>query len=164
MATKPKNNKATRTLTFTQILAGITKHVTTAILLGGASTSEVALAAIFQAAIQAQADLDAARVVVAEKVKAQQAALATARNTEVLLHKWAQATFGLGSTALQDFGFAVARPADTPVAVKATGSAKATATRKAKKAALAAVGQPTATPAPATTPAVVAAPAPAAKS
>jgi hypothetical protein len=164
MATKPKNNKATRTLTFTQIMAGITKHVTTAILLGGASTSEAALAAIFQAAIQAQADLDAARVVVATKVKAQQAALATARATEVLLHKWAEATYGLESPVLQDFGFAPAAVTDKPVAVKASGAAKATATRKAKKAALAAVGQPSAPPAPATTPAVAASPAPAAKS
>ncbi len=164
MPSKSKNNKATRTLTFTQILAGITKHVTAAIILGGGSMTEAALAAIFQAAIQAQSDLDAARTVVAEKVKAQQAALATARTTQLLLHRWAEATFGLGSTVLQDFGFATARPADKPVAVKATGAAKATATRKAKKAALAAVGQPNAAPAPATTPAVAAAPAPAAKS
>jgi hypothetical protein len=164
MATKPKNNKATRTLTFTKILAAITQHVTTAIILGGVSTTQAALAAIFQAALQAQSDLDAARTVVAEKVKAQQAALAVARTSEVLLHKWAQATFGLGSTVLQDFGFAVAKPADKPVAVKATGSAKATATRKAKKAALAAVGQPTATPAPAAMPAVAAAPVAPAKS
>jgi len=164
MATKPKNNKATRALTFTQILAGITQHVTTAIILGGASTSEAALAAIFQAAIQAQSDLDAARVVVATKVKAQQAALATANATEVLLHLWAKATFGPGSTVLQDFGFAIAKPVDKPVAVKATGAAKATSTRKAKKAALAAVGQPSAAASPATTPAVAAAPAPAAKS
>jgi hypothetical protein len=164
MASKSKNNKATRTLTFTQILAGITQHVTTAILLGGASTSEAALAAIFQAAIQAQSDLDAARVVVATKLKAQQAALATARTTGVLLHKWAEATFGLESPVLQDFGFALAASGDKTVAVKATGAAKASATRKAKKAALAAVGQPSATPAPATTPAVAAAPAPAAKS
>jgi hypothetical protein len=164
MATKPKNNKATRTLTFTQILAGITKHVTTAILLGGASTTEAALAAIFQAAIQAQTDLDAARTVVATKVKAQQAALATARTTEVLLHKWAEATFGPTSTVLEDFGFVPDAAADVTAAVKAASAAKGKATRAAKKAALAAVGQPSATPAPAATPVVVATPAPAAKS
>jgi hypothetical protein len=164
MATKPKNNTATRALTFTKILAGITQHVTTAIILGGASTSEAALAAIFHAAIQAQSDLDAARTVVAAKVKAQKAALATARTTEVLLHKWAEATFGPESTVLTDFGFVPAVAADKTAAVKAASAAKGTATRKAKKAALAAVGQPTATPAPVATPAVAAAPAPATKS
>jgi hypothetical protein len=164
MATKPKHNKATRTLTFTQILAGITKHVTTAILLGGASTSESALAAIFQAAIQAQSDLDAARTVVTTKVKAQRAALATARTTQVLLRKWAEATFGPTSTVLEDFGFVPAAAAEVTAAVKAASAAKAKATRAAKKAALAAVGQPSAKPEPVATPAVAATPTPAAKS
>ncbi len=164
MATNPKDTVATRALTFTKILAGITQHVTTAILLGGVSTTQAALAAIFQAAIQAQNDLDAARAVVTAKVKAHKAALATARVTEVLLHKWAEGTYGLGSPVLQDFGFPLAAPAEKTAAVKASGAAKASATRKAKKAALAAVGQPIATPTPVATPAVAAAPAPSAKS
>jgi hypothetical protein len=164
MSVKPKNNIATRALTFTKILAGITQHVTTAILLGGASTTQAALSAIFQAAIQAQTDLDAARAVVTAKVQAHKAALAAARTTETLLHKWAEATFGPESPVLQDFGFALATAAAKTAAVKASGAAKATATRKAKKAALAAAVQPTATPEPATAPAAAAAPAAPAKS
>jgi hypothetical protein len=164
MSTKPKDNTATRALSFTKILAGITQHVTAAILLGGASTTQAALAAIFQAAIQAQTDLDAARAVVTAKVQAHKAALAAARTTETLLHKWAEATFGPESPVLQDFGFAIARPAEKSTAVKASATAKAAATRKAKKAAIAAAGEPTAKPEPAATPAVAAAPAPAAKS
>jgi hypothetical protein len=164
MATKPKNNKATRALTFTQILAGITQHVTTAIVLGGVSTTQAALSAIFQAAIQAQTDLDAARAVVTAKVQAHKAALAAARTAETLLHKWAEATFGPESPVLSDFGFVPAVAVVQTAAVKAASAAKATATRKAKKAALAAVGEPSATPAPTATPAVAATPGPATKS
>jgi hypothetical protein len=89
MPSKPKTNAATRALSFTKILAGITQHVTAAILLGGASMTQQALTAIFQAALQAQADLDAARATVRAKVQAQKAALATAAASEVLLRRWA---------------------------------------------------------------------------
>jgi hypothetical protein len=149
MATKPKDNQASRTLTFTKILAGLTQHVTTAIILGGASTTEAALSAIFQAALQAQSDLDAAHAALSAKVQAHKAALATAATTLVLLHKWAEATFGPESTVLSDFGFVPAKPAEKTSAVKAGSAAKATATRKAKKAAVLAVTEPTASPQPA---------------
>ncbi len=158
MATKPRTNKATRTLTFTKILAGIAQHVTAAIVLGGASTTQAALNAIFQAAIQAQVDLDAAHTALAAKVQAHKSALAAAAAAEVLLHRWAEATFGPTSTVLADFGFTPEKPADRPVANKASGAAKASATRKAKKAAAAAVTSPAATPEPAQ-PAAQAAPA-----
>ena len=111
MATKPKTNVATRTLTFTKILAGITQHVTAAIILGGTSTTQAALSAIFQAAIQAQTDLDAARATVAAKVQAHKTALAAADAAQVLLHRWAEATFGPTSTVLADFGFTPEKPA-----------------------------------------------------
>ena len=158
MTTNRRTNKATRNLTFTQILAGIAQHVTAAIILGGVSTTQAALSAIFQAAIQAQTDLDNARAVVAAKVQAHKAALAAAAAAEVLLHRWAEATFGPTSTVLADFGFTPEKPADRPVANKASGAAKATATRKAKKAAASAVTSPAATPEPAQ-PAAAAAPA-----
>jgi hypothetical protein len=153
MSTNQRKNTAQRTLTFTKILAGITQHVTTAIVLGGASTTEAALAAIFQAALQAQNDLDAARAVVAAKVRANKAALAAAATSEALLHKWAEATFGPGSTVLSDFGFVPEKPAEVKVAVKAESAAKGKATRAAKKAALAAVEASSAAPQPASPPA-----------
>lgn len=149
MTSNVKTNKATRNLTFTKILAGIAQHVTTAIILGGVSTTQAALSAIFQAAIQAQTDLDDARAVVAAKVQAHKAALAAAAAAEVLLRRYAEATYGPTSTVLEDFGFTPAKPAEKSAAVKAESAAKATATRKAKKAALAAVGKPAATPEPA---------------
>jgi hypothetical protein len=149
MSTKLRTNKATRALAFTKIMAGIVQHVTTAILLGGTSMTQAALTAIYQAAIQAQSDLDAARSLVNAKVQAHKAALAVADTTTTLLHAWAVSAYGPKSTVLEDFGFEPAAPADKPVAVKAASAAKATATRKAKKAALAAVGAPTAATAPA---------------
>jgi hypothetical protein len=159
MSTKPRNNQAARTLTFTKILAGITQHVTTAIILGGASTTEAALSAIFQAALQAQQDLDAAHAALSAKVQAHKAALAAAAASEVLLHKWAEATFGPESGVLSDFGFVPAKPAEKSSAVKAGSAAKASATRKAKKAAVLAVTEPTAAPEPASPSPAPAAPA-----
>ncbi len=133
-------------------------------MLGAQARLRAALAAIFQAAIQAQADLDAAHAALRTKVQAHKAALAAAATAEELLHKWAEGAFGPASPVLTDFGFVPAVAVDKTAAVKAASAAKGKATRAAKKAALAAVGQPTATPAPVATPAVAAAPAAAAKS
>lgn len=149
MPTKSRTNKATRTLSFTKILAGITQHVTTAIILGGVSTTQAALSAIFQAALQAQTDLDAAHAALTAKVQAHKAALAAAAAAEVLLRRYAEATYGPTSPVLLDFGFTPETPADRPVATKASGAAKATATKKAKKAAVTTASAPAATPEPA---------------
>ena len=148
MASKVKNNKATRALSFTKIMAGIAQHVTAAVILGGQSMTQAVLTAIFQAALDAQNDLDAARAVVKQKMQTHKATLKTAAATAVLLHKWAEATFGADSPTLEDFGFAPAQPADKTVAVKAEAAAKASKTRKAKKAAVQAATEPSAEPAP----------------
>lgn len=156
MATKVKNNKATRALSFTKIMAGITQHVSSAIVLGGQSMTAAALNAIFQAEVNAQTDLDAAEAVVKGKRQTLKAALTTANATAALLHRWAEAQYGVDSPTLEDFGFTPAQPADKSVAVKAEAAAKATQTRKAKKAAVQAATEPSAqpepTPAPAQTP------------
>jgi len=146
MMSHVKTNKATRNLTFTKILAGIAQHVTAAIVLGGVSTTQAALSAIFQTAVQAQTDLDAARAAVTAKVQAHKAALAAAAAAELLLHRYVEATYGPGSPVLLDFGFTPAQPAEVTAAGKAASAAKASATRKAKKAALSAVGEPSAKP------------------
>jgi hypothetical protein len=153
MTTKVKNNKATRALSFTKIMAGIVQHVTAAIILSGQSMTQAALTAIFQAALAAQNDLDAARATVKAKMATHKATLAAATATAAALHKWAEATFGSTSAVLEDFGFTPAQPADKTVAVKAEAAAKATKTRKAKKAAVQAAVEPSAQPAPAPAPA-----------
>ncbi|HEX8791906.1 MAG TPA: hypothetical protein VF765_13220 [Polyangiaceae bacterium] len=152
MATRPKDNKATRALSFTKILAGIAQHVTAAITLGGQSMAVAVLNAIFQAAINAQTDLDAAQAVVKQKRQAQRAALKTANATAVLLHRWAEAQFGVNSPTLEDFGFAPVQPAEKSAAVKAEAAAKASKTRKAKAAAVQAATEPSAPPEPAPAP------------
>ncbi len=148
MKTRQKVNRVTTADSFAKLLAGITQHVTAAIVLGGASITPQALMAIFQAALQAQNDLDAARRAVSSKVQAHKTALASARRTEKLLHRWAQGVFGPESPVLQDFGFEPAKPAEKSAAVKAGAAAKSTATRKAKKAAVKAATEPSAPPAP----------------
>jgi hypothetical protein len=154
MTTTKTPNRATRTLSFTRILAGIAQHVTAAILVAGKSVTPQALSAIFNAFLQAQADLDAARGVVAAKQQARDAALTAAVAMVPPLRKWAELTFGDQSPILQDFGFEAARVPVVSAETKAEAAAKGQATRKAKKAALASVSA-----APAATPPTGAAPA-----
>ncbi|MGD0525689.1 MAG: hypothetical protein ABSE49_11120 [Polyangiaceae bacterium] len=97
------------------------QHVTAAIILGGTSATQAALTAIYQAAIQAQSDLDAARSVVNAKLQAQKAALAVAESTTALLHSWAvaSATRKAKKAALATVGEPTATPAATPAAAPA---------------------------------------------
>src|SRR5580704_7251422 len=67
MPSKPKTNRATRTLLFTQILKAITQYINATIVLRGQSLTPQALAASFTAALQADTDLDAAEAVVKDK-------------------------------------------------------------------------------------------------
>jgi hypothetical protein len=162
-----KKNKITKSVSLTKAIAGVTQHVTTTIVLGSASTTPQALLAVFQAALQAQADLDAAHTALHAKAQAYADAIAKANVSLDLLRRYAEATFGPTSPTLEDFGFTPEKPAVKSAAVKAASASKGTATRKAKKAAVAALtvtsSAPSATPEPAA-PAAPAAPATPAKS
>jgi len=151
MSTTKTATQATRTLSFTKILAGIAQHITAAIILGGKSLTPQALSAIFNAYLQAQADLDAARLVVMAKEQARDAALAAAEAMVPPLRSWAEASFGHASPILPDFGFKMLVATTRTAASKAASAAKAKATRAAHKAALAAAAPaPAPAPAPAT--------------
>ena len=134
----PKNKKstvATRTLLFTKILAAIAQYLAAAIVMGGKSITPQAIAAVFQAYLQAQADLDSARTAVTAKKQARDAARAAAVAMIPPLRKYLAGTFGEASTTYTDFGFATPKKAAKTVQVKAVAAAKATTTRKAHKAA-----------------------------
>jgi hypothetical protein len=145
VAAKPKTNRATETLKLTQIIVGITKYITAALVIAGKSMTQQALLAVFQDALQADKDLDAARAVVSAKLQARRAAYATARSLDRAIKKQVEVTYGPDSPVLKDFGFAEAKPPRTSSEVKAESARKGRATRAAKKAALKAV---TAKPAP----------------
>ncbi len=158
MPSKQPKNRASKQFVFTRVLAGIAAHLTAAVLLGGKSLTPAALAQVFQTALQALTDLDAARAQVALKLQAKDAAVSAADQVLLLLKKYLEATYGADSPVLQDFGLTSPRTPVVPTAVKAESASKAKATRSRKKAAVAsAVATPA--PEPATAPAAATVPA-----
>ena len=144
------NSKATlasRTLLFTRIVAAIAQYLTAAVVLGGKSLTPQALSAMFTAYLQAEKDLDAARIDVAAKQQARDAAYAPLVLLLPDLRKLLAATYGEESTVYASFGFPVTKKAVKTADVVATAVTKARATRASHKAALEA---PAPTPPPVT--------------
>ena len=129
---------ASRTLLFTKIVAAITQYLTAAIVLGGKSLTPQALAAMFNTYLQAEKDLDAARLVVAEKQQARDAAYAVVAGTVPALEKYLAATYGEGSTVFASFGMQASKTGTRTAQEIAAAVAKGKATRAAHKAAKAA--------------------------
>jgi hypothetical protein len=138
MSIPKKATVASRTLLFTKIVAAIAQYLTAAILLEGKSLTPQALSAMFQAYLQAEHDLEAARLVVDAKKKARDDAYAPLVGLLPALRKSLAATYGEGSTTFASFGFAAAKKAVKSAQVVAAAAAKAKATRAAHKAAKAA--------------------------
>jgi hypothetical protein len=130
---------ASRTLLFTKIIAAIAQYLTAAILLAGKSLTPQALSAIFQAYLQAEKNLDAARQQVTAMMQARDAALAAADAAVPDLRKQMASAFGEQSTTYAAFGFPVTQKAELTADQKAARAAKAKATRAAHEAALEAV-------------------------
>ena len=126
---------ASRTLLFTKIIAAITQFITTAIVLGGKSLTPQALSAMFQSYLQAERDLEAARLVVAEKQQARDAAYAPLVGTLPALEKYLAATYGEDSTTFASFGLAAAKTGTRTAEDIAAAVVKGKATRAAHKAA-----------------------------
>jgi hypothetical protein len=147
MTSSNKPTVATRTLLFTKIIAAIAQYITAAIILGGKSITPQALAAVFQAYLQAEQDLEAARTVVTAKQQVRDAALAAVNATLPNLHKYLAATYGEESTTFTSFGLPATKKAAKTVEVKAAAVQKSKATRASHKTAPA-----TTPPTPATTP------------
>jgi|HubBroStandDraft_4_1064222.scaffolds.fasta_scaffold595392_1 hypothetical protein len=146
MTNQKKPNVASRTLQFTKIVAAIAQYITAAVVLGGKSITPPALSALFQAYLQAEQDLEAARTVVTTKMQARDAALTAATAAIPGLRSYLAATYGEQSATYAAFALPVDKAATRTAAEKAASAAKAKATRAAHKAALA---KPAAEPAPA---------------
>jgi hypothetical protein len=142
MSMNKKPTIGSRTLQLTKIVAAIGQYVTAAIVLGGKSTTPKALTAVFQAVLDAEQDLVAARLVVADKLQARAAALAQASAIlPGLIHAIA-ATYGEGSTPYVAFGFPTRKTPQRSAAGVAAAVTKGSATRAAHAAALAASTAP----------------------
>jgi ABC-type transporter MlaC component len=135
MTSPSKPTVATRTLLFTKIIAAIAQYITAAIILGGKSITPQALAAIFQAYLLAEQDLEAARTIVTAKQQTRDAALAAVDAVQPPFHKYLVATYGEESTTFANFGLPVTQKTTKTAEVKAAAAAKAKATRAAHKAA-----------------------------
>jgi hypothetical protein len=138
MSTNNKATVASRTLLFTKIIAAITQYITAAIVLGGKSLTPQALTAMFQSYLQAEQDLDAARLVVAAKQQARDAAYAPLVGTLPALEKYLAATYGEESTTFASFGLSATKTGTRSAESVAAAVAKGKATRAAHKAAKAA--------------------------
>jgi hypothetical protein len=95
ISTYNKATLASRTLLFTKIIAAIAQYITAAIVLGGKSLTPQALSAMFQSYLQAESDLEAARLVVAERQQARDAAYAPLVGTLPALEKYLAAQHDL---------------------------------------------------------------------
>jgi len=135
MSTHSKATVASRTLLFTKIVAAIAQYLTAAIVLGGKSLTPQALAALFQSYLQAEKDLDAARLVVAERQQTRDAAYAAVSGMLPGLEKYLAATYGEQSTTFASFGFAAAKTGTRTAEEIAAAVAKGKATRAAHEAA-----------------------------
>jgi hypothetical protein len=135
MSTTQKATVASRTLLFTKIIAAITQFIAAAIVLGGKSLTPQALSAMFQSYLQAEKDLEAARLVVAEKQQARDAAYAPLVGTVPALRKYLAATYGEESTTFSSFGFEATKIGTKSAETIAAAVAKSKATRAAHKAA-----------------------------
>jgi hypothetical protein len=152
MPKHPKATVAIRIASFTKIIAAIAQYLTAAVVLGGKSLTPQALAAVYQAYLQAQADLDAARGVVTAKKQARDAALKTALATTPGLRKFLAATFGEESPTYVAFGLPVPKKPVKSAKVKADAVQKGTSTRARHKAALETTAPAAPSPAPSPAP------------
>jgi hypothetical protein len=130
MATKTKQNTTTL---FTTVVAGIKKHITGKVTVGGVTSSPVTLAAPFVAALQAIQTADAQHTEWSDDVKAMNEAVATAYAAYKALKQFAIGQFGAGdTTVLTDLGVTAPKTTKTSAATKAVAAIKAKATRAAR--------------------------------
>jgi hypothetical protein len=128
---QPKNRPSVLTL-FTSIQAGIDKHLTAGVTLGGVTYTAVSLKAVFALAMTALTAAEALHKQWTDAVAAAHTAEATALAVAELLRNYVISQFGKTATAvLGDFGMDVPKtPGPKTAKAKADGAAKGAATRK----------------------------------
>jgi hypothetical protein len=126
-------NKPTVTALFTSVVAGIKKHLTGKMMVGGVAYTPVSLAAVFLAAIQAIQAADASHAQWLDDVEAMNKAVAQAEAVFKALKQYFLGQFGANKTVLGDFGIdAPKSTATTSTATKAAAALKAKATKEAR--------------------------------
>jgi hypothetical protein len=126
-----KNRPSVLTL-FTSVQAGIDKHLTAGVTLGGVTYTAVSLKAVFALAITAMTAAEALRKQWMDAVATAHTAEATANALYELLRNYVISQYGKTANAvLGDFGMPVPQPKGPKTAkVKASAAAKSAATRQ----------------------------------
>jgi hypothetical protein len=137
---------------YTLLIAGIQKHITTAVVLANTTYATATdLAQPFQAWLGAAAATASAGAAYHAAVLNEEALYKVAQTVWLLLQAYARAKFGGDTATLADFGYAPVKHTPATPAVKAAAATKAAATRAArhtmgKKAKLAITGSTAAAP------------------
>jgi hypothetical protein len=126
-------NKPTLTTLFTSVVAGIKKHLTGKMTVGGVAYTPVSLAAVFLAAIKAIQTADSSHTQWLDDVEAMNKAVAQAEAVFKALKQFVLGQFGANKTVLGDFGLEAPKSTATAsTATKAAAALKAKATKEAR--------------------------------
>ena len=129
-----KRSRQAKITQYTNVQAGIDKHVASGATLGGVQYTNASLKAVFSGAATSLASADAAHKQWQDTVKAAKGAQSNADDVYDLLRSYALAQFGKdASTALNDFGMNTPKPrGPMTVEAKAVAVQKREATRQAR--------------------------------
>jgi hypothetical protein len=133
MATK-KQGKATVVASAQQLIAGVTKHLTsgTQVTFAGGSYTPAQITSKLQQIVTLRTDVDAARATSKAKLAAEKADMAPLRTFMFALVAYVKAVYGTQPEVLTDFGLQVKTRAPLTVEAKAAAAAKRKATRTAR--------------------------------
>ena len=131
-------NVSAQKATFAALLAALVKGINTDLAgvasfdIDGSHLARADLLARLRATLDAITAVKAARTALGQAVASQSSSVAQARTLRGGVKRFLQTQYGPTSPKLQDFGFAPARVAKTPVKTKAQAKVKAAATRSAR--------------------------------
>ncbi len=132
MSHKSKLDRTAEEAFYTKLIAGITQHITSPILVNGHTYTPDDLKAPVQAALTADQDLDAARRDFDAKVAARKEVMPPANRMIKVFKTWLLGSYGPTNPIVTELGFEAPKPRVTPVASKAAGIEKSKATRVAR--------------------------------
>ena len=125
-------NRSILSTRYSQLRAGITKHITGPVVLAGATYAQSALLQPFLDWQQALAAVSPAKAQYHAAVVTEQALLKTCQTLWLLLEAYARLTYGGDTATLTDLGYAPAKHTPASPAAKVAAAAKAKATRIAR--------------------------------
>jgi hypothetical protein len=126
-------NKPTLKALFTSVVAGIKKHLSGKLTIGGVTYTPVTLAAVFMTAVKAIQTADSSHTQWLDDVKAMEKAVAQADAVFKAFKQFVLGQFGTNQTTLADFGIEAPKPTtNVSSATKAAAAVKGAATKEVR--------------------------------